>query len=115
MKNLLQGITIGLLVLLIMVILQSKNQKEIVFQEINQYHPDVPTIPPEYHHREDFWLGYQDGRYGYRRKSGCLEYSRGYDIGLADRHRNCTNYYDHHCPPGFSIRIPGLRLNCAPR
>lgn len=67
---------------------------------------------PQYHNCDEFWFGYRDGYCGRPPRPGCCpEYMHGYRVGCWDRHRGCHDYFDRHCPPGFSIRTPGFRLD----
>ena len=73
-----------------------------------------PTCPPHmrhYHNKNEFWFGYRDGYAGRHPSDNCPEYMSGYRIGMRDRHAGCHDYFDQHCPPGFSLRVPGFRLD----
>ena len=69
-----------------------------------------PGSYPHYHNRNEFWQGYSDGWSGNIARQRCPEYLQGYQIGKYDRQCNRHQYYDQHCPPGFSLRIPGFNL-----
>lgn len=74
--------------------------------------PAYPHHFPQYHHCDEFWHGYRDGWRGLAPAPGCCpEYMQGYRIGKYDRGCGCPYYYDRYCPPGFSIRAPGFRLD----
>lgn len=70
-----------------------------------------PSCPPHFHNKNEFWFGYRDGYSGRHPSDNCPEYMSGYRIGMRDRHAGCHDYYDRHCPPGFSLRVPGFRLD----
>lgn len=70
-----------------------------------------PVCPPHYHNSNEFWFGYRDGYAGRHPCDNCPEYMSGYRIGMRDRHAGCHDYFDRHCPPGFSLRVPGFRLD----
>lgn len=78
-------------------------------------HPQPQVIPyepcPEYHNRSEFWLGYNDGWDGRVPRMACPEYDRGYSIGEHDRVMNRRYYYENYYPPGFHIRLPGIRFD----
>lgn len=72
----------------------------------------IPYEPcPEYHNRSEFWLGYNDGWDRRVPRMTCPEYSRGYAIGEHDRIMNRRYYYENYYPPGFHIRLPGIRFD----
>lgn len=74
--------------------------------------PVRPYTPcPEFHNKSEFWLGYNDAYSGRPARMTCPEYIRGYDIGICDRRMNRRDYFDHHYPPGFHIRVPGFHLD----
>lgn len=70
-----------------------------------------PYHYPEWHNNQHFWAGYNDGWNGFGHRLGTPEYLRGYEIGEYDRRMGRHYYYDHYYPPGFSLRLPGFRLN----
>jgi hypothetical protein len=70
-----------------------------------------PQAYPQYHSRNEFWQGYSDGWGGMRMRQNCPEYIQGYQIGLHDRGCHRPYYHEQHCPPGFSLRVPGFSLN----
>lgn len=65
---------------------------------------------PEYHSDNMFWRGYSDGWNRLNCLTEQMSYMKGYEIGVQDRSYNRHCYYDEHCPPGFSLRIPGFSL-----
>ena len=69
-----------------------------------------PGSYPHYHNRNEFWQGYSDGWRGMAMRQNCPEYSQGYKIGAYDRRCNRHQYYDQHCPSGFSLRVLGFNL-----
>lgn len=70
-----------------------------------------PQTYPQYHNRNEFWQGYSDGWNGMGMRQNCPEYAQGYQIGLHDRNCRRPYYHEEHCQPGFSLRVPGFRLN----
>lgn len=70
-----------------------------------------PQVYPQYHGKNEFWYGYRDGYNGRPICDGCPEYMQGYRVGQYDRQQGCHTYYDQHCPPGFSLKTPGFRLD----
>jgi len=70
-----------------------------------------PQVYPQYHNRNEFWQGYSDGWGGMGMRQNCPEYIQGYQIGLHDRNCRRPYYHEQHCPPGFSLRVPGFSLN----
>lgn len=73
--------------------------------------PAYPYYVPEWHRNQHFWAGYNDGWNGFGRRLATPEYMRGYEIGEYDRRTGRHYYYDQYYPPGFSLRLPGFRLN----
>jgi len=70
-----------------------------------------PQAYPQYHSRNEFWMGYSDGWNGMGMRQNCPEYIQGYQIGTHDRSCHRPYYHERHCPPGFSLRVPGFSLN----
>lgn len=70
-----------------------------------------PQTYPQYHNRQEFWMGYSDGWNNFPRRLNCPEYTQGYVVGQHDRRCNRPYYHQQHCPPGFSLRVPGFSLN----
>ena len=75
------------------------------------YPQAYPQAYPQYHNRNEFWMGYSDGWNGMVMRQNCPEYVQGYQIGLHDRSCHRPYYHEQHCPPGFSLRVPGFSLN----
>lgn len=72
--------------------------------------PPVKHYCPEYHSDNMFWRGYSDGWNRLNCLTEQMSYMKGYEIGAQDRSCDRHGYYDQHCPPGFSMRIPGFSL-----
>jgi hypothetical protein len=72
---------------------------------------NIQNPPTHFHNDNKFWFGYRDGYSNKRPFDNCPEYMSGYKIGIRDRHAGCHDYFDRNCPPGFSLRVPGFRLD----
>lgn len=70
-----------------------------------------PACPSHFHDKNEFWFGYRDGYAGRPPVDRCPEYIQGYQIGVRDRQIGRHDYFDRNCPPGFSLRVPGFRLD----
>jgi hypothetical protein len=85
-----------------------------------QTQPPVIVLPgggpypyhyPQYHRNQEFWRGYNDGWNNLSSSLVTPAYLRGYEIGAHDRRLGRHYYYDRYYPPGFSLTLPGFRLN----
>ena len=85
-------------------------QPEIINNPVIVGQP-YPHSYPQYHSNRAFWDGYSDGWNGFRYRSEGVAYLQGYEIGRHDRTCNHAYYHERYCPPGFSLRLPGLRIN----
>lgn len=77
----------------------------------NQNNHNHRQCPESYHKKSEFWMGYNDAWARMPARLDCLEYRKGYEIGRQDRRANYRDYYHRHYPPGFHIRVPGIRLD----
>jgi hypothetical protein len=122
MKDLTGIIIVGIIAILAIIFTgkMMSNQQTITPQACQPSNPvyvapaqtTYPYYYPQYHSNHDFWIGYADGWNGYAANHiGCYEYKRGFEIGRYDRRCGKHYYYDHHCPPGVHIKVPGFRLN----
>lgn len=70
-----------------------------------------PQTFPQYHNRNEFWMGYSDGWHSSGMRQNCPEYIQGYQIGVHDRRCNQPYYHDQYFPPGLTFRLPSFSFN----